>query len=133
MISVPDLASFTAKLKDVVLAEGVGHGCSRESMNHIQEAIVNHKLNRVVIGGCSPRTHESRFQDVLRRAGLNKYLLEMANLREQDTWVHLGIRLKPGPTPDNLSGRLSRLSKRPDPLPKTNCLSIGMFWLWAGG
>ncbi|MBI4768293.1 MAG: CoB--CoM heterodisulfide reductase iron-sulfur subunit A family protein, partial [Deltaproteobacteria bacterium] len=89
VISVPELAAFAAKLGGVILAEGVGHGCSRESMNHIQEAIINHKLNRVVIGGCSPRTHEARFQDVLRRAGLNKYLLEIANLREQDTWVHL--------------------------------------------
>ncbi len=88
-ISVPELAAFAAKLNGVILAEGVGHGCSRESMKHIEEAIVSQRLNRVVIGGCSPRTHESRFQDVLRRAGLNKYLLEIANLREQDTWVHL--------------------------------------------
>jgi heterodisulfide reductase subunit A2 len=88
VISVPDLAAFSARLKGVVVAEGVGHGCSRESMGHIQEAILDHRLNRVVIGGCSPRTHEARFQDVLRRAGLNKYLLEIANLREQDTWVH---------------------------------------------
>lgn len=88
LISVPELAAFAAKLGGVILAEGVGHGCSRESMQHIQEAISTHKLNRVVIGGCSPRTHESRFQDVLRRAGLNKYLVEIANLREQDTWVH---------------------------------------------
>jgi heterodisulfide reductase subunit A len=43
----------------------------------------------VVIGGCSPRTHETKFQDTIRRAGLNKYLVEMANIRDQDTWVHL--------------------------------------------
>jgi heterodisulfide reductase subunit A2 len=94
VISVPDLAAFAGKLDGVILAEGVGHGCSRESMNHIQEAISHHNLNRVVIGGCSPRTHESRFQDVLRRAGLNKYLVEIANLREQDTWIHLGHSLE---------------------------------------
>ena len=45
-------------------------------------------INRVVIGGCSPRTHEIRFQDTLRRGGLNKYLVEIANMRDQDTWVH---------------------------------------------
>jgi len=94
VISVPDLAAFSAKLDGVVLAENVGHGCSRESMSRIQEAVVQHQLNRVVIGGCSPRTHQARFQEVLRRAGLNKYLLEIANLREQDTWVH------PGPGPE---------------------------------
>ncbi|MEW6187586.1 MAG: FAD-dependent oxidoreductase [Thermodesulfobacteriota bacterium] len=90
VVRVPQLAAFAGKIEGVVLAEGVGHGCSRESMKHIQEAIGKNKLNRVVIGGCSPRTHESRFQDLLRRSGLNKYLLEIANLREQDTWVHGG-------------------------------------------
>jgi heterodisulfide reductase subunit A2 len=43
----------------------------------------------VVVGACSPRTHETLFQDTVRKAGLNKYLVEMANLRDQDTWVHL--------------------------------------------
>ncbi len=89
VIDIPQLAAFAAKLPGVAIAEGVGHGCSRESMKHIEEAIESHKLNRVVIGGCSPRTHETRFQDLLRRCGLNKYLVEIANLRDQDTWVHL--------------------------------------------
>ena len=89
VIDIPELAAFAAKLPGVAIAEGVGHGCSRESMEHIEEAIVGNKLNRVVIGGCSPRTHETRFQDLLRRCGLNKYLVEIANLRDQDTWVHL--------------------------------------------
>jgi heterodisulfide reductase subunit A len=88
VISVDELTAFAAKLDGVILAEGVGHGCSREAMNHIEESIISRRLNRVVIGGCSPRTHETRFQDLLHRAGLNKYLLEIANLREQDTWVH---------------------------------------------
>jgi heterodisulfide reductase subunit A2 len=56
---------------------------------HMQRIIVEKGLNRVVIGACSPRTHETLFQDTLRKAGLNKYLVEMANLRDQDTWVHL--------------------------------------------
>ena len=89
LVDVAGLAAYTATLPDVVVAEAVGHGCSRESMQRIQEAITAQNINRVVIGGCSPRTHEVRFQDTLRRAGLNKYLLEIANLRDQDTWVHL--------------------------------------------
>lgn len=89
VIDIPKLSAFAAKLSGVAIAEGIGHGCSREAMKHIEEAIVNCKLNRVVIGGCSPRTHETRFQDVLRRGGLNKYLLEITNLRDQDAWVHL--------------------------------------------
>jgi heterodisulfide reductase subunit A len=89
VIDIPELAAFAAKLPGVAISEGVGHGCSREAMAHIEAAIAGNKLNRVVIGGCSPRTHETRFQDLLRRCGLNKYLVEIANLRDQDTWVHL--------------------------------------------
>jgi heterodisulfide reductase subunit A len=89
VVNVPDLAAFTATLPGVSVAEAVGHGCSRDSMERIQAAISRQKINRVVIGGCSPRTHELRFQETLRKAGLNKYLLEIANLRDQDTWVHL--------------------------------------------
>ncbi len=89
VIDIPQLAAFAARLPGVAIAEGVGHGCSRESMNHIAEAVVSGRLNRVVIGGCSPRTHETRFQDLARRCGLNKYLVEITNLRDQDTWVHL--------------------------------------------
>lgn len=89
VIDVPALAAFATKMPGVAVAESVGHGCSRESMKRIEEAVIASRLNRVVIGGCSPRTHETRFQDVLKRCGLNKYLLEIANLRDQDTWVHL--------------------------------------------
>ncbi|MCP4454534.1 MAG: CoB--CoM heterodisulfide reductase iron-sulfur subunit A family protein, partial [Planctomycetes bacterium] len=74
---------------DVVVAQAVGYGCSAESMTHIEEQIQNLGINRVVIGGCSPRTHETKFQDMLRRAGLNRYLVEIVNLRDQNTWAHL--------------------------------------------
>ena len=89
VVNVNDLVEYSRALPDVSVAEMVGHGCSRESMSRIEKAIAANNLNRVVIGGCSPRTHEMKFQDTLRRAGLNKYLLEIANIRDQDTWVHL--------------------------------------------
>ncbi len=54
----------------------------------MQQVIETEGLNRVVIGGCSPRTHETKFQDTIRKAGLNRYLLEIANIRDQATWVH---------------------------------------------
>ena len=88
VIDVSDLVEYAQALPQVEISENVGHGCSRESLEHIQEAILQNDLNRVVIGGCSPRTHESLFQDTIRKAGLNKYLLEIANIRDQDTWVH---------------------------------------------
>ncbi len=74
---------------DVVVAEAVGYGCSSESMAKIEAIITRNNLNRVVIGGCSPRTHETKFQDLLRRVGLNRYLVEMVNLRDQNTWAHM--------------------------------------------
>ncbi len=88
VIDVADLTEFSAKLPGVVVSRAVGHGCSRGSMEAIRESIIENRLNRVVIGGCSPRTHEIRFQDLIRKAGLNRNLLEIANLRDQDTWVH---------------------------------------------
>lgn len=89
VVNVRQLAEYGAGLPNVGVCEVVGHGCSRVAMEHIEETIQAKKINRVVIGGCSPRTHELRFQETIRRAGLNQYLLEIANLRDQDTWVHL--------------------------------------------
>ncbi len=88
VVDTQNLAEFGKTLPQVAVSQVVGHGCSRSSMDIIHKTIVDEKLNRVVIGGCSPRTHETKFQDLLQRAGLNKYLVEIANIRDQDTWVH---------------------------------------------
>lgn len=88
VVNVPKLVDFAASLPNVAFAEAIGHGCSKESLGVIQQRIEDKGLNRVVFGACSPRTHEMLFQDTLRKAGLNKYLMEIANLRDQDTWVH---------------------------------------------
>ncbi|MEH0022582.1 MAG: FAD-dependent oxidoreductase [Desulfobacter sp.] len=89
---VVDVGKVIAHAKsnpDVAVAEAVGYGCSADSMTRIEDMIKEHGLNRVVIGGCSPRTHETKFQDLLRRTGLNRYLVEIVNLRDQNTWAHL--------------------------------------------
>ena len=88
IINVKDVAQYAASLPQVAISEVTGYGCSNDSMKHIQSVIKEQKLNRVVIGGCSPRTHELKFQNTIRGAGLNKYLLEIANIRDQDTWIH---------------------------------------------
>ena len=88
VIDVPALVDYCKTIAGVEVAIAVGHGCSGESQKNIENLIKEHQLNRVVIGGCSPRTHETKFQDMVRRAGLNKYLVEIANIRDQDTWVH---------------------------------------------
>ncbi len=89
LVDVGALVAGASSIPGVVVAESVGRGCSRESVEHIQDIVRKEGLNRVVIGGCSPRAREALFQDTVRRAGLNKYLVEIANLRDQDTWVHL--------------------------------------------
>ena len=88
LVSVQEVATKAGLLPQVVVSEAVGHGCSSESLEHIQDTIRRLNLNRVVVGACSPRTHEGLFQETVRKAGLNKYLVEIANLRDQDTWVH---------------------------------------------
>ncbi len=62
--------------------------CSSDSLTLIRDAIEEHNLNRVVVASCTPRTHEPIFQDTLREAGLNPFLFEMANIRDQASWVH---------------------------------------------
>ena len=88
VIDVDHIVEYAKKLPKVALSENIGHGCSKVSLDLIRKRITEENLNRVVIGGCSPRTHEGLFQDTLRRAGLNRYLVEMANIRDQATWVH---------------------------------------------
>jgi len=90
VIDVDKVVKFAGTYADVVVSQAVGYGCSSDSMAVIEASIKTNNLNRVVIGGCSPRTHETKFQDLLRRAGLNKYLVEIVNLRDQDTWAHIG-------------------------------------------
>jgi len=63
--------------------------CSQDTQDKMKEVITEHGINRVVVASCSPRTHEPLFQETIRDAGLNKYLFEMANIRDQNTWVHM--------------------------------------------
>jgi heterodisulfide reductase subunit A2 len=63
--------------------------CSQDTQDKMKEVIKEKGINRVVVASCSPRTHEPLFQETIREAGLNKYLFEMANIRDQNTWVHM--------------------------------------------
>lgn len=83
------VAAAMAELPDVVVAKGIGYACSEPGQREIREDIADHGLNRVVVGSCSPRLHEPTFRQMLTAAGLNPFLLEMANLREQCSWVHM--------------------------------------------
>jgi heterodisulfide reductase subunit A-like polyferredoxin len=83
------VAATVAGQPGVVVAKGIGYACSEPGQREIREDIEANGLNRIVIGSCSPRLHEPTFRQMLIAAGLNPYLLEMANLREQCSWVHM--------------------------------------------
>jgi heterodisulfide reductase subunit A len=85
---IPSLVEYTSKLENVVYCDDQVISCASDSLRMITEAIKEKKLNRVVAAACSPRHHEIPFREALREAGLNPYLLDMANIREQCTWVH---------------------------------------------
>ncbi len=87
-LDVPGVVEYAAKLPGVLYAEGNLYTCSQDSIQQITEKVVGLRLNRVVVAACTPLTHEPLFQDSLRAAGLNPYLFEMANIRNQCSWVH---------------------------------------------
>lgn len=91
-IDTASVVDDAAKYPQVVHAGMVGHGCGAEALANMQSVIKEKNLNRVVVGACSPRTHEGLFQETVRSAGLNKYLVEIANIRDQNAWVHTGAR-----------------------------------------
>ena len=86
---VPAVRDYAAGLPNVVHVEDNLFTCSQDSQDHMKEVITENQINRVVVASCSPRTHEPLFQETIRDVGLNKYLFEMANIRDQNTWVHM--------------------------------------------
>lgn len=88
VIDVPAVVDYARTLPGVVYAEHNLYTCSQDTQERITNQIKELGLNRVVVASCTPRTHEPLFQDTLRQAGLNPHLFEMANIREQDSWVH---------------------------------------------
>ncbi|MEJ2221032.1 MAG: FAD-dependent oxidoreductase [Desulfobacterales bacterium] len=88
VVDVKGVTEYAKKLPNVVHAQENLFTCSQDSQDQMKEIIKEHKLNRVVVAACSPKTHEPIFQDTMESCGLNKYLFEMANIRNQDSWVH---------------------------------------------
>ncbi|MFW9899021.1 MAG: FAD-dependent oxidoreductase [Candidatus Thorarchaeota archaeon] len=89
VVDVPEVVEYASKLPDVVYAERNLYTCSTDTQTIIKEKIKENKLNRVIVASCTPRTHEPLFQETIREAGLNKYLFDMANIRDQCSWVHM--------------------------------------------
>ena len=87
-LEVPDVVEYAKILPNVVFAEDNLFSCSQDTQEQITQIIKEQNLNRVVVAACTPRTHESLFQETVLNAGINKYLFEMANIRNQCSWVH---------------------------------------------
>jgi heterodisulfide reductase subunit A len=94
VVDVEQVAKYAETLPNVVLVLRNLYMCSDPGQNEIKKAIKEHHLDRVVVASCTPRIHEGTFRACVADAGLNPYLLEMANLREHCSWVHPGNNAK---------------------------------------
>jgi heterodisulfide reductase subunit A2 len=88
VVDVPAVVEFAKTLPGVVYVEENLFSCSQDTQDKMTRVIKEHELNRVVVAACTPKTHEPLFQETLINAGINKYLFEMANIRNQCSWVH---------------------------------------------
>lgn len=88
-VDVPSVVEYAKTLPYVVHADEFIYSCSQDTQKKIIDTIKDYNLNRVIVSACTPRTHEPLFQSTLREAGLNPHLFEMANIRDQCSWVHM--------------------------------------------
>ena len=91
VVDVEKVVEAAAREPNVIFATHTLFTCSDTSLDNIRDTIRENRLNRVVVASCTPRTHEPIFRDTLREAGLNPYLFEMANIRDQCSWVHSAV------------------------------------------
>jgi heterodisulfide reductase subunit A len=89
VVDVPKVVEYAKTLPNVAYAENNLYTCSQDTQDHIKEMIKEHNLNRVMVASCTPRTHQPLFQNTVAEGGLNPYLFEMANIRDQCSWVHM--------------------------------------------
>ncbi len=89
VVNVPEVVELAKTLPNVVYAEDCLYACSQDNQARMRELMQEHNLNRVVVASCSPRTHKPLFQETMMEGGLNRFLFEMANIRDQCSWVHM--------------------------------------------
>jgi heterodisulfide reductase subunit A-like polyferredoxin len=88
-VNCRQVAENAAAANGVVLSKDIPYACSEPGQHQIKQDILDNRLDRVVIASCSPRLHEPTFKQMVQAVGLNPYMMEMANLREQCSWVHM--------------------------------------------
>ncbi|AGI47341.1 Heterodisulfide reductase, subunit A-related polyferredoxin [Thermoplasmatales archaeon BRNA1] len=89
VVDVPAVVEYAKNLPNVVLSEETKYACAQDCLQDIAKAIQEQDLNRVVVASCTPRTHEPLFREACKNGGLNKYLFNMANIRDQCSWIHM--------------------------------------------
>jgi heterodisulfide reductase subunit A len=89
-VEIDQVVEAAKKEQGVVYATNTIYACAQDNQDIIKQTIKDQNLNRVVIASCTPRTHEKLFQETIREAGLNKYLFDLADIREQCSWCHKG-------------------------------------------
>ncbi len=118
VVDVEEVADYAKKLGNVAVTRDYMYMCSEQGRNLIKQDIRQLGINKVVVAACSPRLHEQTFQGVLKESGLNPYLLQIANLREQCSWMH-----EPGPLVTEkakrlVSGAIKRVSNHVPTVPQ---------------
>ncbi|MDP8249245.1 MAG: CoB--CoM heterodisulfide reductase iron-sulfur subunit A family protein, partial [Candidatus Tritonobacter lacicola] len=116
VVDVPAVVEYARGLKNVVHTDEMIYACSQDALSRLEAEIKEHGLNRVVVASCSPRTHEPLFRRTMRRAGLNQYLFEMANIRDQCSWVHMDDKDAATEKSKELVGMAAAKAARLDPL-----------------
>ncbi len=89
VVNIPEVVEYAKTLPNVAYAEANVYTCSQDTQKLIKEKIQSNNLNRVIVASCTPRTHEPLFRETVQEAGLNPYLFEMTNIRDQCSWVHM--------------------------------------------
>jgi heterodisulfide reductase subunit A-like polyferredoxin len=89
VVDVPGVSEYAQSLPNVEYAEHNLYTCSQDTQEKIKEMINEHKLNRIIVASCTPRTHEPLFRSTTKEAGINQYLFVMTNIRDQCSWVHM--------------------------------------------
>jgi heterodisulfide reductase subunit A-like polyferredoxin len=130
-VDVKEVTEFARSLPGVVHTENTIYTCSADSLQLIQERVKELNLNRVIVASCTPRTHEPLFRDTIREVGLNPYLFEMANIRDQCSWVHMNQKEEATEKAKELVRMAVACSKNLEPLyqmPRSlnhSCLVVG--------
>ncbi|MCF8062757.1 MAG: CoB--CoM heterodisulfide reductase iron-sulfur subunit A family protein [Deltaproteobacteria bacterium] len=131
-LRLPALVQSTGNLTGVVRVRRVPVLCGREGLDFLGEEIVAQGLDRVVVAGCSPREHESTFRSVLERAGLNPYMLQVANIREQCEWVVRDRDQATGLARRLVAGAVARVRHHEPLLPSEIAVSTDVVVIGAG-